>query len=104
MRIMDYAIIVMGLIGLVACWRWVVWNYRYNKLRSEYDYYMTYLHGSQSTARNYLDSCRLIAIHRDGRLNVFTYQRNDEIFTIETMGLLGDDVEGWRKRAGVSNV
>lgn len=54
---------------------------------------------SLRTALN--DSCRLIAITRNGRMNVFTFIRNGEPFEIETMGLLSDDIAGWRKQAGI---
>lgn len=56
-----------------------------------------------SMAKQFIDAPKLIAIHRDGRLNVFTFARGDEYFTIETMGLLNDDVDGWRKQAGIKS-
>ena len=49
------------------------------------------------------NACRLLSIHRNGRLNVFTFARGDETFTIETMGLLSDNIDEWRKVAGLSS-
>lgn len=45
----------------------------------------------------------LIGIHRDGRMNVFTFARKGEVFKIETMGLLSDNVPQWRKQAGLED-
>ncbi len=47
------------------------------------------------------NNCRLANITRNGRLNTFHFVRNGQSFTIETMGLLSDDVEGWKKQAGI---
>ena len=52
-------------------------------------------------SHNFLNACRLLAIHRNGRVNVFTFARGDQIFTIETMGLLSDNVDEWRNVAGL---
>lgn len=49
--------------------------------------------------QDYIDACRLIAIHRDGRLNVFTFVRGDDTWSIETMGLLSDKPQEWCARA-----
>lgn len=47
------------------------------------------------------NDCRLVAIRRNGRMNVFTFQRGGSIFQIETMGLLSDNPDGWRASAGL---
>jgi hypothetical protein len=47
------------------------------------------------------NTCRLIDIQRNGRSNFFTFCRGNETFTIETMGLLSDDIAEWRKQAGL---
>jgi hypothetical protein len=39
----------------------------------------------------------LVAITRTGRLIKFTFVRNHAVYTIETMGLLSDDTEQWKK-------
>lgn len=39
----------------------------------------------------------LVDIQREGRINKFIFMRNGEMFTIETMGMWGDDVPGWKK-------
>ena len=39
----------------------------------------------------------LFGIERDGRINKFLFVRNGKIFAIETMGMLGDDVPGWKR-------
>lgn len=39
----------------------------------------------------------LFAIERDGRLNKFTFIRDGLFVTIETMGMLGDNVPGWKR-------
>lgn len=44
---------------------------------------------------------RLSDIRRDGRINVFTFVRDGETFTIETMGLLSDDIPAWKQQAGI---
>lgn len=55
----------------------------------------------QGVSHNFLHACRLLSIHRNGRVNLFTFSRSDEIFTIETMGLLSDDPDEWRRLAGL---
>ena len=40
----------------------------------------------------------LIDIQRDGRLNKFTFMRGDKVEVVETMGLISDDVGGWKRR------
>lgn len=39
----------------------------------------------------------LISIRRAGRSNTFVFARNGELIQIETMGLISDDVEQWKK-------
>ena len=39
----------------------------------------------------------LIGIDRTERVNVFTFARNGEIFRIETMGLISDDIDQWTR-------
>lgn len=56
---------------------------------------------TQTIANDFLKSCRLISIQRNGRVNVFTFARNDQIFTIETVGLLSDEPREWRRLAGL---
>lgn len=64
-----------------------------------------HLEAQLTTARtvgdDFLNSCRLIGIHRKDRMNVFTFARGDEIFIIETMGLLSDQPDEWRDKAGL---
>lgn len=45
--------------------------------------------------------CELIDIQRNGRMITFTFRRDQDVFTAEMIGSWGDDVEGWRKRAGL---
>lgn len=52
-------------------------------------------------AAAFQNSCRLITITRNGRMNIFTFQRNSDIFTIETMGMLADTPDDWRQQAGL---
>jgi hypothetical protein len=61
-----------------------------------------YLEHSQSVAKTFDNAARLIAIHRNGRMNVFTFARGHEIFMIETMGVMSDEPDVWRKQAGLS--
>lgn len=49
----------------------------------------------------YQNACKLVAITRNGRMNVFTFERNGEHFEIETMGMLSDDLAGWKEQAGL---
>jgi hypothetical protein len=51
----------------------------------------------------YINSCKLIDIKRNGRINYFTFARGSDIFVIETMGLLADDVANWTAQAGLNN-
>ena len=46
--------------------------------------------------QRYDDAPKLIAIDRSGRINTFTFERRGETFTVETMGLISDDIVGWR--------
>lgn len=66
--------------------------------RNEWEKIATERH---AVAHNYLNACRLIAIHRNGRMNVFTFARGDKIFSIETMGLWEDNVDQWKQQAGI---
>lgn len=52
-------------------------------------------------SHNFLNACRLLSIHRNGRVNIFTFARHEQIFTIETMGLLSDQPDEWRRLAGL---
>lgn len=40
----------------------------------------------------------LIGIERNGRVNKFTFVRGTEMHQIETMGLISDDLPGWKKK------
>lgn len=40
----------------------------------------------------------LIGIERQGRVNVFTFARGQEMHKIETMGLISDDLPAWKER------
>lgn len=51
--------------------------------------------------RLFNQSARLVDIQRNGRMNVFTFIREGKTFTIETMGLLSDDLPEWRRKAGL---
>ena len=63
--------------------------------------YMNAHQQAAATAEQFIDSCKLIDINRNGRVNVFTFARGDDFFAIECMGLLSDDVDGWRQQAGL---
>lgn len=39
----------------------------------------------------------IIGIDRQQRMNKFTFMRNGEVYQIETMGLISDDLPGWKK-------
>lgn len=77
-----------------------------NRYKNERDHYRDNCNLSGTVhckvAVSFLTSCRLITIHRNGRLNVFTFARGDSVFTIETMGLLSDIPDNWRKQAGLN--
>lgn len=62
---------------------------------------LAHLANAQSTARAFLDACRLIAIHRNGRMNVFTFARGQTTFMIETFGVMSDEPDVWREQAGL---
>jgi len=44
------------------------------------------------------DRSYIVSIERDGRWNKFLFSRKKEIITIETMGLIGDDLPGWKEK------
>lgn len=48
-----------------------------------------------------LDCARLIAITRQGRCNIFTFSRCKNTFQIETMGILSDNPDEWRRLSGL---
>lgn len=73
----------------------------YRKLLAVYNEAITLAEAGQSTAKDFLNACRLIAIHRSGRMNHFTFVRGNETFTIQTMGLMSDVPDVWRKWAGL---
>ena len=54
-------------------------------------------------SEQFINAPKLIALHRNGRLNVWTFARGDEMITIETMGLLSDDVENWKQQLGLND-
>lgn len=43
------------------------------------------------------DQTVLISIERTGRVNKFTFARGTQVHQIETMGLISDDLPGWKK-------
>ena len=40
----------------------------------------------------------LVGIERNGRVNEFTFVRNGKMIKIETMGLISDDLPGWKEK------
>ena len=40
----------------------------------------------------------LIGIERNGRVNSFTFARGNAVHKIETMGLMSDDLPGWKEK------
>lgn len=40
----------------------------------------------------------LIDVQRQGRVNRFTFCRGEEVITIETMGLIGDNLPEWKEK------
>lgn len=44
---------------------------------------------------------RLSDITRNGRVLIFTFVRQGERFTIETICMLSDNVDEWKKQAGL---
>lgn len=74
---------------------------KYNELLAGLTEANAIVEAGQSTANNFLDACRLIAIHRSGRMNTFTFVRGNASFMIQTMGLMSDVPDDWRKQAGL---
>lgn len=101
--IMSAALIVLS-ITVVLLMRG---NRQFRRMLNEYhqicENWETEFAKVNGVSSEFLNACRLLAIHRNGRLNVFTFARNDDVFSIETMGLLSDNVEEWRKQAGLSS-
>lgn len=52
---------------------------------------------AEAAAQEMAKHAYLLGITREGRSNKFVFVRNGEMFEIETMGLLSDDVQQWRK-------
>lgn len=48
-----------------------------------------------------VNTCQLINIARNGRMNVFTFTRDGSTFNIESMGILSDRPDEWRLLAGL---
>ena len=44
-----------------------------------------------------------VGIHRDGRMNKFTFIADGQLVEIETMGLLSDNVRAWRDQLGIKS-
>lgn len=95
------AIFVLGL----SCIYWVAatrhWQKRAELAEAKVALWEPIATQRHAVAHNFLNACRLIAIYRNGRLNVFTFARGDTNFTIETMGLLSDTPQTWREQAGL---
>lgn len=64
----------------------------------------SHIMATKKVGEDFMNACRLIDIRRDGRVNHFTFARGEEIFIIETMGLLSDNPNEWRKQAGLMYV
>jgi hypothetical protein len=100
-------ILIALLAGILIAFALAIFDARYYRLiarvnASEVE--RLQIQGSQArdVANQFLTSCRLLSIHRNGRLNVFTFARGDQIFTVETMGLLSDNPDEWRTMAGLT--
>ncbi len=94
------AVITLAIIAIVqhiAIW---VWRNRYIKSKSYGEMYREDFFKLHNERHNV---ARLSSIERNGRINIFHFVRNGETFTIETMGLLGDDVNDWNMKAGISS-
>lgn len=74
------------------------------QLTKERDTWKALVDQRANTAQQFLNSCRLIDIKRDTRFNYFTFARGNDVFTIETMGILSDTPDEWRKQAGLMYV
>lgn len=100
-------LILLGLIALdvvFAIYNWQrskQFKRKYNELLAGFTQANALLEPAQRTANEFLTACRLIAIDRNGRWIVFTFARGDKIFTFETMGLMSDNIQDWRKEAGL---
>lgn len=111
---MNYLLFAIGLVSSVLAimlfrdnqrlrryvGQWCVTNEEHAELHKHYSEAMAQ---AAVSSEQYIKAPKLIALHRNGRLNVWTFARGDELITIETMGLLSDDVEGWRNQLGLDD-
>jgi len=51
--------------------------------------------------KSFENCATLMDIKQHGSANVFTFQRNAKTFEIRTYGTLSDNVEQWKKDAGI---
>lgn len=49
----------------------------------------------------FAETATLIDIRVNGNTNVFTMQRNGQVFYINTYSTMSDDVKGWKENAGI---
>lgn len=95
-------IIILALIFILQVKRYRFLARKYNELLAGFTENNTLIEAAQSTATEYLNACRLIAIGRNGRMNIFTFVRGNETFMIQTMGLMSDVPDDWRRQAGLN--
>lgn len=89
------SIILLQIFFIVSCMR------RSRKAERFSNEYRLIAEKGQETATHYLKACRLISIARSGRQNIWTFARGDQTFIIETMGTWADDLDKWKKQAGL---
>lgn len=66
--------------------------------RKKYNELLTAANAALDSIQNMEKYPVLIGIERTGRVNKFTFVRNKTVHQIETMGLISDDLPGWKEK------
>lgn len=71
---------------------------KYDQMIETTNRMMTAMESAQKELKAAQDHAFLIDINRDGRALKFLFSRNGEIYTIETMSLLSDNMNEWKEK------
>lgn len=50
------------------------------------------------TCEDFTKFAFLISVEREGRTNKFMFKRGEELYVVETMGLIGDNLKEWKEK------
>ena len=66
--------------------------------KKKYNKVLAQLQKSHDENEKLLHYAFIVGIEREGRVNKFTFIRDDKLIQIETMGLLSDNLPEWKEQ------